>query len=165
MNAPKIWHSIIWAAAGISIVGGILFVLVYNMDRAKSLTGIETRAVEAKLGWQNTDLQVEGGSVLHVKVIGGMWTQFRSDEHYFQGEGIGYICGLALPSDKCVEPLPSAGQGALIGRVSDQIFLIGNDVSVTIDAGGLLYLRMNDGDVGLYDNDGWLSVQIERQDS
>ena len=56
-------------------------------------------------------------------------------------------------------PIPQAFAGALIGRIdSGQPFGIGNQTSIVIPASGLLYLGVNDDNVG--DNTGQFQVAI-----
>jgi hypothetical protein len=49
---------------------------------------------------------------------------------------------------------------ALIGRVRDHLFLIGDKNTIEVQEGGELQLRINDCDEGLFDNSGNLKVKI-----
>jgi hypothetical protein len=65
-----------------------------------------------------------------------------------------------MPRERCVEPLPTFPTDALIGRVGNQQFYVGQRTIITIEQTGTLSLRMNDGDYDLWDNDGTLQVGI-----
>jgi hypothetical protein len=116
--------------------------------------------VSSLVGWQDTGMHVSRGDRLEISVISGTWTGEIGHAPITNGEGdLGYICG----SPSCVEPLPTAPTGALIGQIGDMIFLIGKgNIIISEDEGNLL-LRMNDGDSGLHDNEGSLQVEIAKQ--
>jgi hypothetical protein len=61
---------------------------------------------------------------------------------------------------QCVEPLPDFPAGALVGRIGGETFGVGKGVTLVAEQTGMLELRINDGDDGLDDNDGELTVQI-----
>jgi hypothetical protein len=65
-----------------------------------------------------------------------------------------------MKAENCVEPVPDFPSGALVGRIDRQILKIGADGRFTANESGVLQLRMNDGDNGLYDNNGVLTVEI-----
>lgn len=70
-----------------------------------------------------------------------------------------------MPAEQCVEPIPDSWIGALIGKVSNQKLKIGNLLTFTSAIDGYLFLRMNDADMGLYDNAGTLTAQVMIQRS
>jgi hypothetical protein len=86
-----------------------------------------------------------------------------------------YICANLEPAGQCVEPLPTFPSGALIGVViphviaytpgvsPNGIFGIGSRATVTAPISGDLWLRINDADGGLSDNDGILTVRVITQ--
>ncbi len=119
-----------------------------------------TKSIDARDGWQSTDIWVKPGNRVEITVIDGVWTHWEGTQQYNQGTGGGYVCGQAMDPDNCVEPLPSYPAGGLIGRVGDEIFPVGMGTTWKSTKSGKLELRINDGDVGLYDNDGELSVKI-----
>ncbi len=119
-----------------------------------------TMTVDARQGWQASGLQVQRGAQIKVIVTGGQWTQQQGRAPYNAGTGTGYICGEAMPPERCVEYLPMFPQGGLIGQIGGQIFGVGARSSVVADQAGMLYLRINDADSALSDNDGTLTVQI-----
>lgn len=108
----------------------------------------------AAQGWQDTPIVLQRGQGFQVQYTAGKWTDGRPE--WFNGEGYGYICGRV----GCVEPLPGAQRGALVGRVGTDIFLVGDAGFFAARSDGRLQLRMNDGDGGLYDNAGSLTVRI-----
>ncbi len=116
--------------------------------------------VSATHGWQDTQINVQAGTTLTIETIGGEWTHWKGTQPYNPGEGGTYTCASVSRASQCVEPLPDDPQGALIGKVDGQIFRIGNANTITIQQTGILYLRINDGDEGLFDNDGNLTVRI-----
>ena len=116
-----------------------------------------TFGVVATQGWQNTYVLVKEGDRVMVKYVSGQWTQQVNGValHDAADQG-GYICGRS----DCVEPYPDFPQGALIGRIGPQLIAIGNKASFTSQYTRYLALRMNDGDAGLYDNGGSVTVSI-----
>lgn len=116
--------------------------------------------VYANQGWQNTEIYVDKGHEIIITVLSGRWTQQKGSSPYNSGEGGGYICTNVTSFSQCVEPLPDFPQGGLVGRIGNQDFWIGNGNSVTALQTGTLQLRINDGDDGLYDNDGMLLIQV-----
>jgi hypothetical protein len=120
----------------------------------------ETFAVDAKQAWQTTGIRVEKGARLHIEVVGGEWTNWKGTTLYQSGKGTGYVCAGVRPAVQCVEYLPEAPTGALIGRVGVQIFLIGEGTTIVAEQQGTLSLAINDTPDGFYDNDGVLTVSI-----
>lgn len=111
-------------------------------------------------GWQNTEIYINKGNEITITVLSGRWTSQKGSLPYNSGEGDNYICTNTTSFSQCVEPLPDFPKGGLVGRISNQDFWIGNGNSVIALQTGALQLRMNDGNDGLYDNDGILLVQI-----
>jgi hypothetical protein len=124
---------------------------------------IEMRAkvlVDAREAWQTTNLFVEKGVTVRIKVLDGEWTEWKGVREYNLGDGSSYICAQTMKAENCVEPVPDFPSGALIGRIDRQILKIGADGRFTAAQSGILQLRMNDGDNGLYDNNGVLTVEV-----
>ena len=121
-------------------------------------TAAFTANIDARQGWQSTDFFVEKDTKLMLQVIDGQWTHWKGYAPYNFGEGdTSYICGSSI----CVEPLPDFPKGALIGRIGDHIFGVGEQSSIEAQQSGILSLRINDADnEALYDNDGSLTVKI-----
>lgn len=133
----------------------IVFIIITTLPPSVVLVN-----VAAARGWQSTGVTVPQATTLTLTVTDGTWTNWDGTTPYTSGYGTGWICGRAMQPADCVEPLPSVPSDALIGRIGDQIFLVGGGTTLTAQQSGLLELRINDGDVGLYDNNGSLSVQI-----
>src|SRR5690348_8151279 len=74
---------------------------------------------KAQSAWQNTGILVHAGERLNVEYENGQWTaDIRA--------GLAPPAGNPLTPAKASDILPSANRSALIGRVDDQVFLIGN---------------------------------------
>jgi hypothetical protein len=119
-----------------------------------------TVTVDAREGWQTTNIFIEKGASIEVSVVDGEWTEWKGIRPYTSGRGSDYICAKTKPAECCLEPAPDASQGALIGKLDSQILRIGEGATFTAEHSGTLLLRMNDPDVGLYDNDGSLEVEV-----
>ena len=131
----------------------------YFSEKPGKLNFINTQ-VDAKLAWQQTTSVININDSITIEVVNGLWTHQIGVAPYNNGTGGNYICSTIYPPEQCVEPLPQAPQGALIGKIGNQIFEIGNGTTITANQTGTLYLRINDGDNGLSDNDGILTVAI-----
>jgi hypothetical protein len=118
-----------------------------------------TKEIHSDKLWQDTGLDLRAGDKVLIEVVNGRWKK-SPNEAYNNGSGTGYICGGVLASTDCVEPMPMYPTDALIGRVGDQIFLIGQRVEITVEQNGQLSMRMNDGDFDIFDNEGSLTVGV-----
>jgi hypothetical protein len=116
--------------------------------------------VDAEKSWQDTGIELEANTIIVIEVVDGKWTGFKGSSPYNRGSGTGFICGTAMTPSDCVEPLPMVPSDALIGRVGDQLFYIGQKVTLVTEQAGMLSFRMNDGEGTLYDNEGSLKVAI-----
>lgn len=118
-------------------------------------------SISANRAWQNSNIYVEAGDTIDFTHIDGQWTDWKGTTPYTNGIGMtGHICANMADPESCVEPIPQAPRGSLIGKIGTWSFLIGNRRILTAEQTGYLYLRINDGDDGLFDNDGELVVQI-----
>ncbi|MEM7504823.1 MAG: hypothetical protein AAF417_22525, partial [Pseudomonadota bacterium] len=116
-----------------------------------------TGDVNSELPWQDMGILVEDNTQITINVTAGTWTHWQGTRPYNNGNGEGGSCGFST----CTEPMPFFSKGALIGRVGDQIFGIGNGKTIDITSTGSLYLRINDANNGLFDNDGILTVSVQ----
>ncbi len=109
------------------------------------------------IGWQDTGVAVKIGDHVTVTYVSGLWTERVGVivPHDAAARG-GYACGRS----DCAEFMPDMPQGALIGRIGSQLVGIGDEVTFVAQDTRNLALRMNDGDAGLYDNNGVIMVQI-----
>lgn len=113
--------------------------------------------VDATKGWQNTDVTVEANRPFIVQYISGKWTSYLGENSsYYGAEGSQYTCNVAT----CCEPLPGVPSGALIGKVGGETFLISLGGPFVVNTTGLLFVRINDCDTGLHDNQGEIVIKI-----
>ena len=113
-----------------------------------------TKDISAELGWQNTGILLEAGETIRLQFISG---EIRDGDAIIRGpSGVGWACD----DSSCCEPLPVEQRDALIGRVGDHLFLIGDQNTLKVQESGELQLRINDCDAGLFDNAGKLTIKI-----
>lgn len=124
------------------------------------LSGKSIRSVDARKGWQNTQVRIYPGNQVEISVVDGKWTHWKGTQPDNTGAGGGYVCARAMNPADCVEPLPEFSTGGLIGRVGNVVFPIGIGTRWGSTVSGDLELRINDGDVGLLDNYGVIKVEI-----
>lgn len=112
--------------------------------------------VSATEGWQNTHITVEAHSVFEVEHVSGSWTLWLEKVPPFGPEGGSFTCA----GSTCCEPLPGAPSGSLIGKVGTETFEIGLGGPLIVETTGTLYLRMNDCDNAMNDNQGSIVVKV-----
>jgi hypothetical protein len=104
--------------------------------------------------WQDTGIQVEEGDLVSTIQVDGSWTNGGPTQNWFDANG--------NPDEEPQEDalLPSAPIGALIGKVGQDgpAFLVGRWAVFPVEAGGTLYLAMND--TSYTTNDGRITVEI-----
>src|SRR5439155_632294 len=113
-----------------------------------------TFTVAANRQWTPTGIRVNQGEVLRFS---------SSGEIHFSGNAADHAGVAGSPDHKFVggAPLPQALAGALIGRIDNGLpFGIGDQMTITAPASGLLYLGTNDDIVS--DNSGQFQVVISR---
>jgi hypothetical protein len=111
--------------------------------------------IESGRLWQDTGIQVQSGQRLLIEVVSGEWRKSPNDP-FLDGLGSGYVC---RESD-CIEPLSGHPTDALIGRIGEHVFFVGQRLELVADQAGTLSLRMNDGDGDMWDNEGTLRVGV-----
>jgi hypothetical protein len=118
--------------------------------------------IDSRKGWQSTDLRIdEGTKAITIEEIKGQWTDNKSTVPYHSGAGGPYTCGNSVAASQCLEVLTSEPNGMLIGQIGGSIFAIGTRHRIESPSpSGILFLRMNDNDLSLDDNDGVLTVRI-----
>jgi hypothetical protein len=130
-------------------------------DSTAQILGDDLFGIDAQLGWQDTGIHIEVGDEVSIQVESGTWTRWLGQRSYTGGEGDpGYVCGFT--NVECLEPLPLVPAGALVGRIGGMIFEVGNEKEMVANESGNLFLRINDVDGGLFDNDGSLSVKVTK---
>lgn len=112
--------------------------------------------VDATKGWQRTGVIIEARKPFEIRYISGEWTHFVDGADPFGPEGSQYTCS----ASNCCEPLPGAPSGALIGKVGGETFLISLGGPFAINSSGPLFVRINDCDTGLNDNNGKIIIEI-----
>ncbi len=123
---------------------------------APAVTNFEVFAV---LPWQNAGVQVHNGDFLQIDYLSGEWT----GQTPYCCSGPDNAPGPAEQDYACM-PMPQSviGQAALIGRIGDgPPFKVGKQFIGTVSAEGPLYLRMNDCDEWLTDNQGSVVVSVQ----
>jgi hypothetical protein len=116
--------------------------------------------VDATKAWQATGVIVPKGAQLNIKYQAGTWV-YNSDR---PACGAGGVTGLIAKQDYA---LPGAPEGALIGRLGDRTFLVGENYSETINDPDPAELNlvinddlMHEYGAGLADNRGSITVRI-----
>ncbi|MEM7341933.1 MAG: hypothetical protein AAF467_25035 [Actinomycetota bacterium] len=118
-----------------------------------------TANVTAQGRWQTSGIAVDGGATVTIEVTGGAWNHIPSIYPDNQGLGPGPTC-VPSATTSCDDPLPGQPGGSLIGRIGDEVFMVGEGTELTAPGSGFLYLRINDHDRGLFDNTGELTVDV-----
>ncbi len=121
--------------------------------RGEELTAEKKKlTVKATDGWQDTGVNVKPDRPLTIKAA-GTWT--------FKIEQVLTAEGMEIPKD-----LRDFNLGCLVGRImspgdteESKPFMIGEEIEITPERAGRLFLRMYDSDPS--DNKGLLSVEIE----
>jgi len=122
----------------------------------------KTVTVSALDLWQNTGIVLMPGDILNIQYVSGQWGWTGEARHGAIGDSQSCleVCGPIASS--C--PIQAANEGALVGRIGNDAFVIGQQVTYTnnTDQAGeqILDLRMNDCDLGVHDNFGSIEVKI-----
>lgn|GEM_PF-3190374 len=125
-----------------------------GLEPALPLVEPVTKDIFAELGWQSTGILLASGESIHIQFVSG---EIRDGDTIIRGpSGVGWAC----EDRDCCEPMPDVGRDALIGRVGDELFLIGDRNEISVATDGELQLRINDCDAGLFDNSGSLRIKI-----
>jgi len=111
--------------------------------------------VDARGGWQNTNVEISTNDVLTIQYVGGDWTGNANNPGKSRGENAPW-------AERTEECLPVKGQdSSLVSRIGGgKSFVVGQYFSDRILSSGKLELRMNDCDQWLGDNDGAITVSI-----
>ncbi len=151
------------------IIGSILLLLLLllccslvlvRVIQTELFSSAKTVEVFADEGWQDTNIELQSGDQILIEYLSGEITD--ADTLIIDGTGSDYVCG----HQNCCEPLPNAHRSSLIariGHIDENIFYVGNGVQTVTDIDGHLFLRVNDCNSGLFDNDGAFQVQITKE--
>ncbi|MDY6839641.1 MAG: LecA/PA-IL family lectin, partial [Thermodesulfobacteriota bacterium] len=95
-----------------------------------------TIEVPAEVEWTNTFIPVSSGDKLTITAT-GLWGVGQGS-----GSGVGPDGETNIAND--YYPLPGERIGALIGKIDDQVFLVGSSLTATVDVSGYLFLGANE---------------------
>ncbi len=120
--------------------------------------GTITARINAKAEWVTVG-EVAEGEVLEFKAT-GEWGESPAVKRTADG-GMAGMFGSGYWGVKAVNP--QAPWGALVGRVGNQSFVVGQANIVKVAQLGILQLSINDGLGSRQDNHGFLTVTIKRR--
>src|SRR3972149_110130 len=141
-------------------ISRLLVVAVLSLQASACTQPTPVRVtVAADRGWQNSHIKIEADDPFEIEYISGTWTHWIAEVAPFGPGGGAYTCN----GSACCEPLPGTASGALIGQVGDETFSIGLGGPFTVDTMGSLFLRLNDCDNALSDNQGSVIIEVVPQ--
>jgi hypothetical protein len=117
-------------------------------DKCDALLVCKQVEIMATTGWQSYEIAIEKGQNVRITYVSGLWSPWPGADSLPYGTGTGgYFFN-------------EAGYATLIGRLGSlPPFVIGRSYQFKSDVSAVLYLRMNDVDVG--DNSGSIIMLIE----
>jgi hypothetical protein len=177
------------AATGLIIIGvGLGLFLNEQTGSRGSLSSSEleqpvTYAVDSKDKWQDTGVLVENGQYVTIVVTKGNWTWWREEfpsevreqipeelrddiridtwmNMWSENDGRGYR-DRECEHENC--PVIDGAAGALVARIGNSMYVIGNSCNFLAVSSGSLFLTINDNQDRLEDNYGVLGVEIRVQ--
>ena len=116
-------------------------------------------SVIASDSWQDTNIQINAGDKLWIEYKAGKWS---SRDYGVQGYYVAPGAESTTETYDCM-PIPQTetGLNGLIGKIGDgQPFIVNEKFEGIAPNSGALFLRMNDCDEWLSDNDGNITVAI-----
>ena len=124
---------------------------------------IPTFVVQSTQVWPSTGYQVRAGDRTVIMLVSGEWSANPAWGFLVTGNG-----NPQYPNAPTGYAMPGVPQGALVGRVGTQVFLVGNRGMVPQNLAGTLSLAINDDVNGIYgkgytDNIGALKVMIFKE--
>lgn len=118
--------------------------------------------IDASKKWQKTGIVMNAHTTGTIRYADGVWTANSEDN-----DGVLYDANgnPTYINAKSGYTMPNKNEGALIGKVGETIFLIGNDSTIPLGVAGELELCINDDlngeyGAGLTDNKGAVNVKI-----
>ncbi|MFW2372689.1 MAG: hypothetical protein ACN4GM_06165, partial [Gammaproteobacteria bacterium] len=150
-----------------SVLPGVMGAMITNAGQTvqnalPAMLVIEPVTVEANVAWQNTGINISATEAGVISYKDGLWTANPNDN----GGNLYNANGNPVYIDaKAGYTLPGVNEGALIGKVGDRIFLIGENASIPAGVSGVIELCINDDLTGEYgsgltDNQGSIAVTI-----
>ncbi len=130
--------------------------IVTQVIPVTEIVAIAEVIVSANGTWQDTHIDLKKGWVISIDYVSGKWTYNKDKIKPFDALGSATSC---IGKD-CCEPLASSPKGSLLGKVENSVFYIGKGGKYNINTEGRLYLRMNDCDDQLSDNDGYVIIDV-----
>lgn len=124
-----------------------------------SLPNQHAVTINSTEGWVETPLMLQAGDEFTVSYISGSWSVDYNLLNYVGPEGYSpEIDSQIFPGCKIVSSLPYA---RLLGEVgAGSTFSVGSGGTFTANASGYLFLRINDMDSCLVDNDGAVVMEV-----
>ena len=149
------------------------FVLIFSISLAckQRIRGFQgpgkTIYLDARSGWQRTGLRVKNGQKVHL-ICRGTWAVAPKNESRrwpdTGPEGHGDHPGEKVHRrGDSKKELPGVPFGALLGKISEVVFHIGDQKEIVIPLEGELSLVINDYPFYRHDNRGGLTVTIVPQ--
>ena len=159
---------------GYFMFGGSDIILLFQEGKAPDLneqttyrhygtsTALSASYVVAKSKWQNTNIKITAGTPASIAYVNGAWTANPNDNN---GELYGPAGNPTYISAKEGYTMPGENEGALIGKVGDSVFLVGESGDIPANLTGDLELCINDDlnaqyGAGFEDNLGIMVVQV-----
>lgn len=166
LSLIRLW---VWGKQKLIIMRNYLLIINFLIASTLVSYGQEYFKVETEQGWQNTEFSVTANKPLAIAVIGYLNNNSDANNRRFNYYGPSGSVG-----DRAdYNPMPNAPSGSLIAKIGEngEPFGIG-DFKIFADGGqnpinesGDLYLRINDADNNLPDNDGTFFVWIMQLDN
>lgn len=109
-------------------------------------------AVKADQSWTDTKISIDSGDLISIHSLSGEWSPWPGGSYDAIGSG-------GDPRCRC-NVMDGVSHAALIGKIGNNPpFLVGEAFRHTVGESGRLFLGINDVDV--YDNSGYLEVEVQ----
>lgn len=129
----------------------------------KALLNVIPVTCQADIRWQNTGILIQAGVTTSLRYAKGSWTANPNTNGGELYGPSGVPQGISAPDGYT---MPGQNEGALIGKVGDTIFLIGEGMTIPTNLSGHLELCINDDldakyGSGLTDNIGSIELALD----
>jgi hypothetical protein len=130
---------------------------------AETSGATQMRTVSAQSGWQESYMTLSAGQQFTVTFLSGSWTVDAKSLPLVGPEGYSEQADSAIYQGCKYDASNRYGvlYGQVNGEAADNAFPIGNGGTFTASRDGELYLRINDTDQCLGDNEGSVTVEIQ----